>query len=630
MEASLQHEKLQNRGNRKEGPLSGLASPPLRDEEMTRLESEIGRACARLHMDPVQIQKRLDEMLIGPWPRELVMSLVVRSCGEEEQTKPRAGLERLPEVLLSREYQKGFGAVMTPPEAAREMVRLVPDTLVEGAVLDPACGHGELLIAARRRWPKRKLVGCELHPGLALIAALRLLEVQEGEEDESAEVQIFVGDGLSYRGTKPALVIGNPPYVGEKGNRELFEKIKVLHERLGPIFAPRMDLLYLFLARGMELVVNGGWCVWLTPPYWLSADGAQKLRAMLYELGSPRWFIRLDEPDLFAALPGQSHLIFGLKRTLRGADNREHRAWTGRLSELEELNVEDLPMQRGDGIQQESWRPFLQEHDFRLRAQLRQRGRQLQELLEDFQGFVSGADKVTERHRKIAGCEELMLGDPIFVADAATTPPAWKELPPGICRPLLRARHLKKNLIIDESPEDAFCLYVDQAVAEEHRRVLEEHLASFRPILARRREVRQGRMPWVRLHWPREWVKMARPKLVVPRRVGQMCFSLDLSGAPVSSDCTFLTAPDDVKNPVEYLIRLMVLLNDEWTEQYFLRFGKRKGTLMEFYSTPLRNLPLAATICQGQVRYESTILGRARAQNLEQRVRELMVPLRPR
>jgi adenine-specific DNA-methyltransferase len=99
-------------------------------------------------------------------------------------------------------------------------------------------------------------------------------------------------------------------------------------------------------------------------------------------------------------------------------------------------------------------------------------------------------------------------------------------------------------------------------------------------------------MPWYRLHWPRRREEMVGPKLVVPRRAQEPRFCLDLSGSAISSDCTYLVAPPEVEEPVEYLIRLMLALNSPWVSKWLESNGKRKGKMFEFYSTPLRSLPV--------------------------------------
>ena len=67
-------------------------------------------------------------------------------------------------------------------------------------------------------------------------------------------------------------------------------------------------------------------------------------------------------------------------------------------------------------------------------------------------------------------------------------------------------------------------------------------------------------------------------------------FCLDLSASMVSSDCTYLTAPEEIEEPVEYLIRLMLLLNSSAVREQFVAQGKRKGDIFEFYAGPLRRL----------------------------------------
>ena len=95
-------------------------------------------------------------------------------------------------------------------------------------------------------------------------------------------------------------------------------------------------------------------------------------------------------------------------------------------------------------------------------------------------------------------------------------------------------------------------------------------------------------MPWRRIWWPRRAEDYSKPKLVVPRRSTEAAMCLDLSGSYVSSDCTFLLAPDGVE-PIPWLLRIMLAANSDRAIEELRRFGKTKGDIMEFYAAPLQS-----------------------------------------
>ena len=72
------------------------------------------------------------------------------------------------------------------------------------------------------------------------------------------------------------VVIGNPPYLKERGNREIFEP--VLNSRLGKIYHQgKMDFWYYFLHKGIDVLKRSGYLGFITNSYWMKSDGAAKL-----------------------------------------------------------------------------------------------------------------------------------------------------------------------------------------------------------------------------------------------------------------------------------------------------------------------------------------------------------------
>jgi predicted RNA methylase len=108
----------------------------------------------------------------------------------------------VPTVSRSR---KALGAYYTPPalaDAALAHLREIPRS-----VLDPACGQGAWLAAARRRWPAAALTGIDIDPE-AVAAAGR----------HAPDAQLLVADGTVRHGTFDC-VVGNPPWgAGRVGN----------------------------------------------------------------------------------------------------------------------------------------------------------------------------------------------------------------------------------------------------------------------------------------------------------------------------------------------------------------------------------------------------------------------------
>ncbi|MGI8440560.1 MAG: HsdM family class I SAM-dependent methyltransferase [Thermoleophilaceae bacterium] len=101
------------------------------------------------------------------------------------------------------------------------------------------------------------------------------------------------------------LVIGNPPYVFETGNRVLFERLRGL-PAWREDYRGKSDYLYYFLALAAEKVAADGRLCVITPAGWMNAGKAEWLRERL--AGT----LRLDELFLFG-----SHRLFAPERDQR-------------------------------------------------------------------------------------------------------------------------------------------------------------------------------------------------------------------------------------------------------------------------------------------------------------------------
>ena len=90
------------------------------------------------------------------------------------------------------------------------------------------------------------------------------------------------------------IVIGNPPYIGQKGHKEIFQEI--LPTSLGERFHQRrMDLFYFFFHLALDILKDGGHCAYITTNYFITATYADKLRLDLKARAAILNLIDFDE-----------------------------------------------------------------------------------------------------------------------------------------------------------------------------------------------------------------------------------------------------------------------------------------------------------------------------------------------
>ncbi|HEF6361572.1 TPA: class I SAM-dependent DNA methyltransferase [Campylobacter jejuni] len=74
------------------------------------------------------------------------------------------------------------------------------------------------------------------------------------------------------------LIIGNPPYIKENDNKELFANTKKLRTYQG-----KMDIWYHFVGRGFDILKNNGYLAFIATNNWVTNSGAKKLRNIVLE-----------------------------------------------------------------------------------------------------------------------------------------------------------------------------------------------------------------------------------------------------------------------------------------------------------------------------------------------------------
>ncbi|HEG6872775.1 TPA: class I SAM-dependent DNA methyltransferase [Campylobacter jejuni] len=74
------------------------------------------------------------------------------------------------------------------------------------------------------------------------------------------------------------LIIGNPPYIKENDNKDLFTNTKKLRTYQG-----KMDIWYHFVGCGFDILKNNGYLAFIATNNWVTNSGAKKLRNIVLE-----------------------------------------------------------------------------------------------------------------------------------------------------------------------------------------------------------------------------------------------------------------------------------------------------------------------------------------------------------
>lgn len=108
------------------------------------------------------------------------------------------------------------------------------------------------------------------------------------------------------------IVIANPPYIGEEGNKEIFHEVK--KTKFGEkYYLGKMDYWYFFVSKGIELLKNKGILTFIAPNNWMTTAGGQKMRSHIAKETKILEFINFNNIMIFESACQQT-MIFKLRK----------------------------------------------------------------------------------------------------------------------------------------------------------------------------------------------------------------------------------------------------------------------------------------------------------------------------
>jgi len=108
------------------------------------------------------------------------------------------------------------------------------------------------------------------------------------------------------------IILSNPPYIGEKGNKHIFRPLK---EQWKDRYKTNSDIFYFFIMKAIDILKEDGISGFITTNYFLTADGADTVRKELKERTAIYNIINFNEMKLFKSASGQHNIINIFKKT---------------------------------------------------------------------------------------------------------------------------------------------------------------------------------------------------------------------------------------------------------------------------------------------------------------------------
>ena len=429
------------------------------------------------------------------------------------------------------------------------------------------------------------------------------------------------------------VVIGNPPYIGERVDERIFHE--VARTEFGKKFYTRwMDYFYFFFHRSLDLGNRKSILAFITTNYFITATGANLLRKDLYDRTRIMSLINFNELRIFESSQGQHNAITIATKDRSGTSH----AKTCITRRTGIASAEILKSIVGWGDSQTQYYELNQGQlyegmDYQIRIggygsasgdsvqitldKLTKLPDSLGDICHVLMGLVSRADKVSSAHLRQYPNLNAVKGEGIFVL----SPKELQSLHLSEEDITKYVRPFYKNSDIYRyysKPENRYwLLYVkDEGEPITLSQELRTHFEKFEELLTKgkenflKNEIAAGFVrKWLRngnyfvLFNPKEEEYFTGPKIVAPYRSRENVFSYNETDWFASQDVCFILA----KAPEFNLKYVLALLNSKLYYLWLYHKGKRKGENLELCKKPISDIPIKRAVKSQQMIFSNLV-----------------------
>jgi len=396
------------------------------------------------------------------------------------------------------------------------------------------------------------------------------------------------------------IVIGNPPYIGEDGHKFIFEPYKKTYLGIR-FYRGKMDIFYFFFHVGFDLLKEKGTLIFITSNYYLTADGAEKLRADMYSRSEILELINFNELKVFESALGQHNIITLLRRTDKPQNGITRQTFTNNkgkaspeilkriLSGNDDVTVyAEVPRDRLFECEKKYIRFSAGIGIDSILDKIEKGGCSLGCLFATNQGVVPGALTFSREHALKFPKIEAKKNAPIFIYPSGKLHEICGHdvnVEIDYIKPFFKNSDISRYVSKTETCKEL--LYAD-GIVKLPPEIL-AYLQKFRPILTQRRECKTGKIKWFELQWARTRSLFEKPKIVVPYRCKRAAFAYNEIPFYAATDVYYIT---ESKNNTDKLKALLGILNSTLINVWLYHRGKRKGEMLELFSASLQRIPI--------------------------------------
>lgn len=398
------------------------------------------------------------------------------------------------------------------------------------------------------------------------------------------------------------IVIANPPYVGEKGHKDIFEPIKKCS--LKEFYLGKMDLFYFFFHLALNILKPNGCCSFITTNYYITALGARNLRADFKRRAILNELINFNEMKIFESALGQHNLITMLTKS----NNPD------KLCKLVNVNRKGFMDNNFDNIvagkDSETLYNDISQNDLYegnenyIRLSKEDENSELSIIL----------DKIKNNNEALGNICNVNTGiftacDSVFIDNIENYKQKFipNNLEKSLLKPLFKNSDIKRFYTINQVKK--LLIYHHEKANYNLNEIpnIMNYLSQYKEQLQNRKDnslkgaLKRGR--WDVMALPKVTLKFNAPKIVAPQRSKTNTFGYNECEWYASADVYFITEA----KPEYQLKYILSLLNSKLYYVWLYNKGKRKGESLELYQKPLSEIPIKKVDTQAQNKFISIV-----------------------
>jgi hypothetical protein len=390
------------------------------------------------------------------------------------------------------------------------------------------------------------------------------------------------------------IVIGNPPYLREKGNASFFQPVN--ESSFGKKYHQgKMDFWFYFLHKAIDITNTNGTISFITPRYWINSSGASNLIKRIKEKLVFINIVDIGKLNVFECVAGQ-HMISVYSRSL-SEKRLVYKKLENDLSDISKTynteNVSIKSLYNDDLFTEDNQINF--ERDALVLYEVVPLG----DLYDVSQGVVEAVDRVSKKALENNYSNKFNVGDGVFVLSKTELDNLYLssfEYETTI-KKYLEPTDIEKYRI---SFSNNYLIYSDKEIKKliEKKKLpnIKKHLDRFSDFIT------SSNKPYG-LHRPREAKYFENEKIIFKGMFVSNDFCLDKEQYYVGMSFSVI-----IRRTQEYSLEyLLSILNSNFARYWFYKNSKHRGAGVDVGVEKLRTFLVKKNDKYGQVPFDTIV-----------------------